>query len=168
MQNGQPGGVPTGFPQPGSVPAMPMGADSLSKTQIHAPPVQAAAHVAPLGQAMGAPAPAPAAGLGDTTLRMAPRAIADAGVATAAQPAALATPQAQQSPLMQVNPGPPVPAPAPASRSISAPGRIKPRSNALPTPKDSNGKRSTVITGVFVTLALVAGMAIGGFAFNIF
>jgi len=45
--------------------------------------------------------------------------------------------------------------------------RLKPRSNAAPTPS-ATGNKAALWTGVFVTIALVAGAVLGSVVFNLF
>jgi hypothetical protein len=55
-----------------------------------------------------------------------------------------------------------------AGHSASPAPRIKPRASSLPTQNQGSGSKSTMITVVFVVVALAAGVAIGGFAFGLF
>jgi mutual gliding-motility protein MglA len=89
-------------------------------------------------------------------------------VMTEAQPQPAATQPVQS--VMQVPTGASVPPPPATSRSLpTAPTpRIKPRTAAMATPIQPGGRKSAMITAAFVTVALAAGVAIGGFAFGLF
>jgi len=88
-------------------------------------------------------------------------------VATAS-PAPVARPHTPSS-MMQVPEGTTAAPPPSTSRSLptSPAPRIKPRRPAA-TPVQASARRSAVITGVFMTAALVAGVIIGGLTFGLF
>lgn len=85
----------------------------------------------------------------------------------AAAPPSTAPAQPSAASLMEVAPSVTAAPPPASSASLpSASPRIKPRQAALATP--ASGRKSAMITGAFVTLALAAGVAIGGLTFGLF
>ena len=156
--------MPQGTPGMPGMPGVPGGAPGMMPQDMSqmAPPAQMA------------PAQAPPA---ESGLRMAPPVQAQpapqAGHAAAGpipiRPAVPMTAGPSPSAMMQ----PPTPGAAPP---MAAPGqlapqpgasRLKPRSTALPTPKNSNRSRSAARTALFVTLALAAGVVLGSLVISV-
>jgi len=151
-----PAPMPTGqVPQPGQF-EQPAGMD-MSQTQVHAPPVQQQQPVAqpdlrmvqnPMGQ--------PVAGV--------PGAVLPSMAAPAAP-----GPGAMMQPPAQAPMGGTAPAPFPAQGAPvpGAPSRLKPRSTALPTPRNPGRSRSGARTAIFIALALAAGVVLGSLVISI-
>lgn len=183
-------GIPSAFPQPAS--ASPPAVDPMSKTQVHAPPQVAPQKQVPQQQvpqeqeAVQQPmshhalAPGqqpegttPGQGSPESHLRIASQfRMPGQKPAVGAEPhPAKAHPSPSQ--LMQVGSGTRMTPPPSSSRvypvsSAQHTTRIKPRSSVRATPRPQATKNAALVTGIFVTLALVTGIVLGSLVFNLF